>query len=71
MRKLEIASDKLYKNREILGFCHLYNGMEAVALGTDLAINHQDPVISGYRVHCLAYLRGISVKDIIAEMLGK
>jgi len=58
---MEIAADKLYKNKEILGFCHLYDGMEAVALGVDSALTHDDPLISGYRIHCTAYLRGLSV----------
>lgn len=48
MRKMEIAADKLYKNGEIFGFCHLYDGMEAVALGIDEALTHDDPIISGY-----------------------
>ena len=70
MRKMEISSDKLYKNKEILGFCHLYDGMEAVALGVQSGLNNNDPIISGYRIHCFAYLRGIPVREIIAEMLG-
>lgn len=30
-----------------------------------------DPLISAYRVHCQAYKRGVSIRAIIAEMLGK
>ena len=71
MRKMEIASDKLYKNKQIFGFCHLYDGQEAVALGIKASLNNDDPIIGGYRIHCTAYTRGISVFEIITEMLGK
>ncbi len=71
MRRLEIISDKLYKGKEIFGFCHLYDGQEAIALGMHSALNHQDPLVGTYRIHCTAYLRGISVFEIMAEMLGK
>lgn len=35
------------------------------------ALNNNDPIISGYRIHGLAYMRGISPFAIFAEMLGK
>lgn len=35
------------------------------------ALTFDDPLISAYRVHCQAYKRGYTVRQIVAEMLGK
>jgi pyruvate dehydrogenase E1 component alpha subunit len=35
------------------------------------ALTFDDPLITAYRVHCQAYKRGIGIRAIIAEMLGK
>lgn len=37
----------------------------------EAALNFNDPLIGAYRIHCQAYKRGFSVREIIAEMLGK
>jgi len=37
----------------------------------EAALTFQDPLIGAYRIHCQAYKRGISVRQIIGEMLGK
>lgn len=71
MRRMEIVCDNLYKNKEIRGFCHLYDGQEGVAMGIESAQTFDDPIITAYRDHCQAYLRGISIYEIFCEMLGK
>lgn len=68
---MELAADKLYKEKKIRGFCHLSTGQEAVAVGIEHAITPEDNVITAYRCHGFAYMRGGTVKSIIGELLGK
>ena len=37
----------------------------------EAALTFDDPLIGAYRIHCQAYKRGYTVRQIIAEMLGK
>lgn len=53
--------DVLYKDKLIRGFCHLYDGQEAIAEGMDTVLTPEDPLIGAYRIHCQAYKRGISI----------
>ena len=71
LRRMEIVADNLYKGKEIFGFCHLYDGQEACVYGLEQVLTSEDPLIAGYRTHCNAYLRGIPIHGIFAEMLGK
>jgi pyruvate dehydrogenase E1 component alpha subunit len=68
---MEMAADRLYKEKKIRGFCHLSTGQEAVAAGIEHAITKQDHVITAYRCHGFAYMRGGTVKSIIGELLGR
>jgi pyruvate dehydrogenase E1 component alpha subunit len=40
-------------------------------MGIEAAVTFDDPIITAYRNHCQAYLRGVSLFEIFTEMLGK
>jgi pyruvate dehydrogenase E1 component alpha subunit len=79
IRRMEIACDTLYKQRAIRGFCHLYDGQEAVQVGMEAATELGDHYITAYRCHAAQYTRDLkagkssvdSLKGIIAEQLGR
>ncbi|KAJ5383383.1 hypothetical protein N7517_001294 [Penicillium concentricum] len=71
MRRMEMAADRLYKEKKIRGFCHLSTGQEAVAVGIEHAITRMDKIITAYRCHGFAMMRGGTVKSIIGELLGR
>ncbi|ODQ78794.1 hypothetical protein BABINDRAFT_172088 [Babjeviella inositovora NRRL Y-12698] len=71
IRRMEMASDALYKAKKIRGFCHLSIGQEAIAVGIENAITPQDSVITSYRCHGFAHMRGSPVKEVLGELLGR
>merc|ERR1711977_766432 len=71
IRRMEMAADRLYKEKKIRGFCHLSTGQEAVAVGIEHAIEKADHLITAYRCHGFALMRGGTVKSIIGELLGR
>lgn len=70
MRRMEITCDQEYKSRNIRGFCHLYDGQEAIATGIEASITKADDWITTYRCHCVALARGSSVQEIFEELFG-
>jgi pyruvate dehydrogenase E1 component alpha subunit len=71
IRRVEELAAKAYTQRKILGFCHLYIGQEAVAVGATAAIRPEDYVVTAYRDHGHALARGITPRQIMAELFGK
>eukprot|EP00965_Chrysotila_dentata_P194601 6176461-Pleurochrysis_carterae.AAC.2 len=71
MRRQEISADTLYKSRLVVGFCHLYDGQEAVAAGMKGSMKSQDTLITAYRDHCQQLASGDTVEGVLCEMLGR
>ncbi|XP_051864441.1 pyruvate dehydrogenase E1 component subunit alpha, mitochondrial isoform X2 [Drosophila albomicans] len=70
IRRIETAAGNLYKEKIIRGFCHLYSGQEACAVGMKAAMRDVDNIISAYRVHGWTYLMGVSPLGVLAELTG-
>src|SRR5688572_7778996 len=71
IRRFEEKSAEVYVAGKIGGFCHLYIGQEAVAVGAISAIRKDDYVLASYREHGHALAKGMSARSIMAELLGK
>ena len=72
IRRFEEKAGQLYGLGLIGGFCHLYIGQEAVAVGLQSALTvGRDSVITGYRDHGHMLAYGIDPKIIMAELTGR
>ena len=72
IRRFEEKAGQLYGLGLIGGFCHLYIGQEAVAVGLQSALDPaRDSVITGYRDHGHMLAYGIDPKVIMAELTGR
>jgi len=71
IRRTEELAAKAYTQKKILGFCHLYIGQEAVAVGASAALRKDDYVVTAYRDHGQIMARGVSARAMMAELFGK
>lgn len=71
IRRFEERCAQSYSMGKIGGFCHLYIGQEAVAVGAISALRPDDYVISSYREHGQAIAKGMSPDEVMAELYGK
>jgi pyruvate dehydrogenase E1 component alpha subunit len=70
-RRFEEKSAESYSMGKIGGFCHLYIGQEAVAIGAISAIRPDDYAMTSYRDHAHALAKGMSPESVMAELYGK
>ncbi len=72
IRRFEEKAAQSYGLKKIGGFCHLYIGQEAVAVGAIAAIDlTKDYVITAYRDHGHALAVGMDANVIMAELYGR
>jgi pyruvate dehydrogenase E1 component alpha subunit len=72
IRRFEEKSAQMYGLRKIGGFCHLYIGQEASAVGAIAALDlERDYVLTAYRDHGHALACGMDPGSAMAELYGK
>src|SRR5204862_7168915 len=70
-RRFEERTAEAYALGKIGGFCHLYIGQEAVSTGSLSVLRPDDYVITTYRDHGQAIVRGITPRAVMSELFGR
>src|ERR1700710_2291121 len=71
IRRFEERAGQLYGMGLIGGFCHLYIGQEAIAVGMEVGKKPGDQIIPGYRDHGHMLASGMDPKAVMAELTGR
>ena len=72
IRRVEEKAGQMYGLQKIGGFCHLYIGQEAVAVGSIAALDmSRDYILTGYRDHGHALAVGTEAGPMMAELYGR
>jgi pyruvate dehydrogenase E1 component alpha subunit len=71
IRRFEERAGQLYGMGLIGGFCHLYIGQEAIAVGMQSIKQAGDQVITGYRDHGHMLACGMDPRSVMAELTGR
>ena len=71
IRQFEVRCAQSYQQQKVGGFCHLYVGQEAVAVGSLAAARASDYIITAYRDHGHAIARGMELARLFGELYGK
>lgn len=71
IRLFEEKADELFVKGQLPGAIHTSIGQEAVAVGVASALRPDDVVIATHRAHGHCLMKGVDVKGMFAELLGK
>jgi len=71
IRRFEERAGQLYGMGLIGGFCHLYIGQEAIAVGVQAVKQDGDQIITGYRDHGHMLAAGMDPREVMAELTGR
>jgi pyruvate dehydrogenase E1 component alpha subunit len=70
-RRFEEKCAEMYALQKIGGFCHLYIGQEAVAIGAISTLRPDDYILTSYREHVHALAKGSDPGRVMAELFGR
>jgi len=71
IRRYEEKTAELFAAGELPGFIHLYVGQEAMAAGVMAALRPTDHITSTHRGHGHCIAKGVEMKYMMAENMGK
>ena len=71
IRRFEERAGEMYAKAKVGGFLHLAIGEEATIVGSARAMRDDDYLISTYRSHGHAIVRGTSPNNVMAELFGR
>jgi pyruvate dehydrogenase E1 component alpha subunit len=71
IRRFEERAGEMYAKAKVGGFLHLAIGEEATIVGSARAMRDDDYLISTYRSHGHAIVRGTSPDRVMAELFGR
>jgi Pyruvate/2-oxoglutarate dehydrogenase complex, dehydrogenase (E1) component, eukaryotic type, alpha subunit len=71
IRQFELTAQVLNRKGAMPGFLHLYIGEEATAVGVCAHLTSKDWITSTHRGHGHALAKGVTPKQVMAEIFGK
>jgi pyruvate dehydrogenase E1 component alpha subunit len=74
MKTIRLFEERIhadFADGAIPGFCHLYAGEEAIAVGVCIHLNEQDKIASTHRGHGHCLAKGCDVYGMMAELRAK
>jgi pyruvate dehydrogenase E1 component alpha subunit len=71
IRRFEERAGEMYARAKVGGFLHLSIGEEATIVGSARALQEDDYLVSTYRSHGHALVRGTPPENVMAELFGR